>query len=81
MRAVVAGVRAITATGWASPTISSAVYFDPRSPATSSWHCGNAGLIPADKSFKNPQPGDLIVAIGGAYRARRNPRARSARPN
>jgi phosphoribosylformylglycinamidine synthase len=27
--------------------------------------CGNVGLIPVDKAFKQVHPGDLIVAIGG----------------
>ena len=27
--------------------------------------CGNVGLLPRDKSRKEAQPGDLIVAIGG----------------
>src|SRR4029079_19092587 len=27
--------------------------------------CGNVGLIPKDKAFKEPQPNDLIVAMGG----------------
>jgi phosphoribosylformylglycinamidine synthase len=27
--------------------------------------CGNVGLIPRDKSFKETRPGDMVVAIGG----------------
>src|SRR5205807_7788805 len=28
-------------------------------------YCGTVGLLPADKSAKKPEPGDLIVALGG----------------
>lgn len=64
MRGVVAGVRDY-GNRMGIPTINGAVYFDPRYLGNPLVYCGNAGLIPADKSFKNPQPGDLIVAIGG----------------
>ena len=42
-----------------------AVYFDPRYLGNPLVYCGNVGLIPTDMSFKNPQPGDLAVAVGG----------------
>lgn len=47
------------------PTVNGAVYFDDRYLGNPLVYCGNVGLIPHDKSFKQPQPGDHIVAIGG----------------
>jgi phosphoribosylformylglycinamidine synthase II len=47
------------------PTVNGAVYFDPRYLGNPLVYCGNVGLIPHDKSFKQPQPGDYIVAVGG----------------
>ncbi|HTU24271.1 MAG TPA: phosphoribosylformylglycinamidine synthase subunit PurL, partial [Pirellulales bacterium] len=47
------------------PTVNGAVYFDPRYLGNPLVYCGNVGLIPRDHSFKKPQPGDHIVAIGG----------------
>ena len=47
------------------PTVNGAVYFDSRYLGNPLVYCGNVGLIPTDKSFKEPQPGDLIVSVGG----------------
>ena len=47
------------------PTVNGAVYFDPRYLGNPLVFCGNLGLIPRDKSFKETRPGDMIVAIGG----------------
>ena len=47
------------------PTVNGAVYFDPRYLGNPLVYCGTIGLIPRDKSFKQPQAGDLIVALGG----------------
>ncbi len=47
------------------PTVNGAIYFDPRYLGNPLVYCGNVGLIPRDKSFKEPHPGDHIVAIGG----------------
>ena len=47
------------------PTVNGAIYFDSRYLGNPLVFCGNIGLIPADKSFKRPRPGDLIVAVGG----------------
>ncbi|AQQ70882.1 Phosphoribosylformylglycinamidine synthase 2 [Limihaloglobus sulfuriphilus] len=47
------------------PTVNGAVYFDPRYMANPLVFCGNLGLIPNDKCFKNQQPGDLVVVVGG----------------
>jgi phosphoribosylformylglycinamidine synthase len=47
------------------PTVNGAVFFDPRYLGNPLVYCGNVGLLPHDKSHKEPQPGDLIVAVGG----------------
>ena len=47
------------------PTVNGAVYFDPRYLGNPLVYCGNIGLLPRDKSFKQPKEGDLIVALGG----------------
>ncbi len=47
------------------PTVNGAVYFDQRYLGNPLVYCGNVGLIPRDKSFKQAEPGDLIVAVGG----------------
>ena len=47
------------------PTVNGAVYFDPRYLGNPLVFCGNVGLIPREKSFKETLPGDMIVAIGG----------------
>jgi len=64
MQGVVAGVRDY-GNRMGIPTVNGAVYFDPRYLGNPLVYCGNIGLIPRDKSFKQPRPGDLIVAIGG----------------
>ena len=64
MRGVVAGVRDY-GNRMGIPTVNGAVYFDPRYLGNPLVYCGTVGLIPADKSFKQPLPGDLIVAVGG----------------
>ncbi|MCL2710487.1 MAG: phosphoribosylformylglycinamidine synthase subunit PurL, partial [Planctomycetaceae bacterium] len=46
------------------PLVNGAIYFDKRYLANPIVCCGNIGLIPKDKSFKEPKPGDLIVALG-----------------
>ena len=47
------------------PTVNGAVYFDDRYVGNPLVFCGNVGILPHDKSFKEVQPGDLIVSIGG----------------
>ena len=47
------------------PTVNGAVYFDPRYLGNPLVFCGNVGLIPRDKSFKETRPGELAIAIGG----------------
>ncbi len=64
MKGVVAGVRDY-GNRMGIPTVNGAIYFDPRYVGNPLVYCGNVGLLPADKSFKAPQPGDHIVVIGG----------------
>jgi phosphoribosylformylglycinamidine synthase II len=64
MRGVVSGVRDY-GNRMGIPTVNGAIYFDERYVGNPLVFCGNVGLIPVDKSFKETQPGDLIVAIGG----------------
>ncbi|MDB5308304.1 MAG: purL 1 [Gemmataceae bacterium] len=64
MRGVVAGVRDY-GNRMGIPTVSGAILFDDRYLANPLVFCGTVGLIPKDKAFKEPKPGDLIVAVGG----------------
>jgi phosphoribosylformylglycinamidine synthase len=47
------------------PTVNGAIYFDPRYLGNPLVYCGNVGIIPRDKSHKQPHAGDFIVAVGG----------------
>jgi phosphoribosylformylglycinamidine synthase len=64
MRGVVEGVRDY-GNRMGIPTVNGAVYFDERYLGNPLVYCGNVGLLPRDKSHKEPQSGDLIVALGG----------------
>jgi phosphoribosylformylglycinamidine synthase len=64
MRGVVDGVRDY-GNRMGIPTVNGAVYFDDRYLGNPLVYCGNVGLLPRDKSHKQPRPGDLIVAVGG----------------
>ncbi|MEZ6093163.1 MAG: phosphoribosylformylglycinamidine synthase subunit PurL [Pirellulaceae bacterium] len=64
IKGVVAGVRDY-GNRMGIPTVNGAVYFDDRYIGNPMVFCGNVGLIPTDKSFKEPQPNDLIVVLGG----------------
>lgn len=64
MRGVVSGVRDY-GNRMGIPTVNGAVYFDDRYIGNPLVFCGNVGLIPHNRSFKEPKPGDLIVAMGG----------------
>lgn len=64
MRGVVSGVRDY-GNRMGIPTVNGAVYFDEKYLGNPLVYCGNVGLIPVDKSFKQPQPDDLIVSVGG----------------
>lgn len=47
------------------PTVNGAVYFDPRYLGNPLVYCGNVGILPRDKAFKQVKAGDHIVAVGG----------------
>ncbi|MBK9383811.1 MAG: phosphoribosylformylglycinamidine synthase subunit PurL [Planctomycetes bacterium] len=47
------------------PTVNGAVYVDPAYVGNPLVYCGNIGLIPRDKIRKQPERGDLVVALGG----------------
>ncbi|HRE99606.1 MAG TPA: phosphoribosylformylglycinamidine synthase subunit PurL [Pirellulaceae bacterium] len=64
MKGVVSGVRDY-GNRMGIPTVNGAVFFDRRYVGNPLVFCGNVGLIPVDKAFKEPQPGDWIVALGG----------------
>jgi phosphoribosylformylglycinamidine synthase subunit PurSL len=64
MKGVVAGVRDY-GNRMGIPTVNGAIFFDPRYLGNPLVYCGNIGLIPRDKSFKEPKAGDYIVAMGG----------------
>jgi phosphoribosylformylglycinamidine synthase len=64
MRGVVEGVRDY-GNRMGIPTVNGAVFFDRRYLGNPLVYCGNVGLLPRNKSFKETKPGDLIVAIGG----------------
>lgn len=64
IKGVVAGVRDY-GNRMGIPTVNGAVYFDDRYIGNPMVFCGNVGLIPHEMSFKEAQPGDLIVVLGG----------------
>ncbi len=47
------------------PTVNGAIYFDRRYLGNPLVYCGSVGLLPRDKTFKQPLAGDYIVALGG----------------
>jgi phosphoribosylformylglycinamidine synthase len=64
MQGVVGGVRDY-GNRMGIPTVNGAVFFDERYLGNPLVFCGSIGLIPRDKSQKEPQPHDFIVALGG----------------
>ncbi len=64
MKGVVAGVRDY-GNRMGIPTVNGAIYFDDRYLGNPLVFCGSVGLIPRDRSKKEPKPGDHIVAVGG----------------
>ncbi len=64
MRGVVSGVRDY-GNRMGIPTVNGAICFDPRYVGNPLVFCGNVGLVPHNMAFKETQPGDLIVAVGG----------------
>jgi len=64
MKGVVAGVRDY-GNRMGIPTVNGAVCFDQRYLGNPLVFCGNVGLLPQEHSFKQPQPHDWIVTVGG----------------
>jgi phosphoribosylformylglycinamidine synthase len=64
MKGVVGGVRDY-GNRMGIPTVNGAVCFDPRYLGNPLVFCGTVGILPIDKSHKQTQAGDLIVALGG----------------
>ncbi|HEX3724798.1 MAG TPA: phosphoribosylformylglycinamidine synthase subunit PurL [Pirellulales bacterium] len=64
MHGVVAGVRDY-GNRMGIPTVNGAIYFDRRYVGNPLVFCGSVGLIPCERSFKEPRAGDFIVALGG----------------
>ena len=64
MKGVVAGVRDY-GNRMGIPTTNGSVYFDERYIGNPLVYCGNVGIIPRDRIFKQTNPGDLVVAVGG----------------
>jgi len=64
MRGVVSGVRDY-GNRMGIPTVNGAVYFDHRYLGNPLVFCGTLGILPRDKSRKEPRAGDHIVVVGG----------------
>ena len=64
MRGVVAGVRDY-GNRMGIPTVNGALYFDEKYLGNPLVYCGTVGLLDRTKCFKNAQPGDKIVCVGG----------------
>ena len=64
LKGVVAGVRDY-GNRMGIPTVNGGVLFDDRYLGNPLVFAGCVGLIPRDKIHKEPQPGDLVVVIGG----------------
>ena len=64
MKGVVSGVRDY-GNRMGIPTVNGAIYFDPRYLGNPLVYCGTVGILPRNKSCKQPLPGDWIVAVGG----------------
>ena len=64
MKGVVAGVRDY-GNRMGIPTVNGAVYFDPRYLGNPLVYCGNVGIVPCDRSQKEPHADDWIVTVGG----------------
>ena len=64
MKGVVNGVRDY-GNRMGIPTVNGAIYFDDRYMANPLVFCGNVGLVPNDKCFKNEKSGDVVMVVGG----------------
>ncbi len=73
MKGVVSGVRDY-GNRMGIPTVNGAVYFDPRYLGNPLVYCGNVGLMPRDKSHKQPRSRRLDRGHRRPHRPRRNSR-------
>lgn len=64
MKGVVAGVRDY-GNKMGIPTVNGAILFHERFVGNPLVYCGTAGIMPKNKSFKQPRKGDLIILVGG----------------
>jgi phosphoribosylformylglycinamidine synthase len=65
MKGVVSGVRDY-GNKMGIPTVNGAVLFHENFAGNPLVYCGTVGIMPKDKSFKQTDPGDLAVVVGGA---------------
>lgn len=64
MKGVVSGVRDY-GNKMGIPTVNGAVLFHDRFVGNPLVYCGTVGILPKEKSFKDPQGKDLVVVVGG----------------
>lgn len=64
MKGVVSGVRDY-GNKMGIPTINGAILFHKHFVGNPLVYCGTVGIMPREKSFKQPKKGDLIVLVGG----------------
>ncbi|MFH0772051.1 MAG: phosphoribosylformylglycinamidine synthase subunit PurL [Candidatus Omnitrophota bacterium] len=64
MKGVVAGVRDY-GNKMGIPTVNGTVVFDNRYLGNPLVYCGNVGIMPKDKSFKEVKKGDSVILVGG----------------
>ena len=65
MKGVVSGVRDY-GNKMGIPTVNGAILFHENFVGNPLVYCGTVGIMPKDKSFKQTNPGDLAVVVGGA---------------
>ncbi len=65
MKGVVSGVRDY-GNKMGIPTVNGAILFHEDFVGNPLVYCGTVGIMPKDKSFKQTNPGDLAVVVGGA---------------
>ncbi len=64
MKGVVSGVRDY-GNKMGIPTVNGAIIFDEGYAGNPLVYCGTLGVMPRDKAFKEIEPGDLVVVVGG----------------
>ncbi len=64
MKGVVSGVRDY-GNKMGIPTVNGAILFDQGFVGNPLVYCGTVGIMPKEKSFKEPKLGDLVMVVGG----------------